>query len=156
MDCNQIGAGPNLNNAAKLRRDIPNDMDDEGAGSSTKRERGKCLGLDATGEGFIAKLKASIDLITGRILTDVQLCNKPRFKKPGFLTLGPTKWQMDENGDLVLGYHNTNKTADHPSCRVGGTVPAVEEDGEWVVPEWALWFIRRGKVVLRDTNSKRH
>lgn len=156
VDCNQVGAGPNLNKAAKLRRDIPNDMDNEEAGSSMKRERGMCLGLDAKGEGFTAKLQASIDLNEGRILPDVQLCSKPRFNEPGFLTLGLTRWQMDENRDLVLGYHNGNKAADHPRCKVGGTVPVVEVDDEWVVPEWALWFIRRGKVVLRDTNSKRH
>lgn len=156
VECNQVGAGPNLNNAAKLRRDIPNDMDDEEAGSSIRRERGMCLALDAKGEGLQAKLKASIDLRTGRILPDVQLCSKPQFDDPGFLTVGLTRWQMDERGDLVLGYHNSNKTADHPSCFVGGTVPAVKVDGQWVVPGWALWFISRGKVVLRVTNSKRH
>eukprot|EP00903_Cladosiphon_okamuranus_P011159 g10532.t1 len=156
VDCNQVGAGPNLNKAAKLRRDIPNDMDNEGAGSSIKRVRGMCPGLDATGEGFQAKLKASIDLRTGRILPHVQLCSKPQFKNMGFLTVELTRWQMDERRDLVLGYHHGNKTADHPSCRVGGTVPAVEVDGEWVVPEWALWFIIRGKMVLRNTNSSRH
>eukprot|EP00903_Cladosiphon_okamuranus_P014902 g13799.t1 len=92
----RVRAGPYLKKAAALRRDIPNDMDDERAGSSIKRERGIRRGLNAKDEGFQAKLKASIDLRTGRILP-----------------------------------------------HVGGTVPAVEVDGEWVVPDWALWFISR-------------
>lgn len=52
-----------------------------------------------------------------------------------------------------MGHHNTSKTPDHPSCWAGGTVPVVEVGGEWIVPGWALWYIRRGKVVLRYTNN---
>lgn len=57
LNCNQVGAGPNQNNAAKLRRDIPVATIGEGAdgvASETQRAFGLCLRPDAEDEGLAA------------------------------------------------------------------------------------------------------
>eukprot|EP00903_Cladosiphon_okamuranus_P006045 g5962.t1 len=137
-DCNQIGAGPNQNRAAKKRKNIAVDAGDEGAeetsstpASKPTEELGLCLGLSSDGAGLVAKLKSSIDLETGAILADPALwCDKPKFVQGELgqrgLTLRESKWQEDETGCLVLGYHNTNgRDGKTPAC-VASTVPVVK------------------------------
>lgn len=167
-DCNQVGAGPNENRAAKKRKGIAVDAGDEGAektsstpASKPTKELGLCLGLSSDGVGLVAKLRSSIDLETGAILADPALwCDKPKFVKGRLgqrgLTLRKSKWQEDETGCLVLGYHNTNgRDGKTPAC-VASTVPVVKVGEKWLVPEWALRYIRAGNVVRNGTNNQRH
>eukprot|EP00903_Cladosiphon_okamuranus_P009144 g8737.t1 len=163
-DCNQVGAGPNESKAAKKREGIPVHAGDEGAeevsdipASKSRKERDLCLGLSADGAGVVAKLKSSIDQRTGAILADRSLwCGIPNFKAPGHLTLGKGTWEEDENGNLVLGYRNTNdREGKTPRC-YANTIPVTMVGKEWRVPEWALRYIRAGKVVQRNTNNQRH
>eukprot|EP00903_Cladosiphon_okamuranus_P015607 g14411.t1 len=64
---------------------------------------------------------------------------------PGHLTLGKGTWEEDENGNLVLGYHNTNdREGKTPRC-YANTIPVTMVGKEWRVPERALRYIRAGK-----------
>eukprot|EP00752_Nemacystus_decipiens_P005766 g5215.t1 len=168
-DCNQVGAGPNENRAAKKRKNIPVDAGgDDGAEETSRisaskplKELGLCLGLSADGVGLVAKLQTCIDLATGAILADPALwCDNPKFVDaklgPRGFTLRNSTWQEDEDGFLVLGYHNTNdRNGKTPRC-YASTIPVVEVGKEWLVPKWALVYIRAGKVVQRNTNNTRH
>lgn len=167
-DCNQVGAGPNENKAAKKRKGIPVHAGDEGAeevsdipASKPRQERGLCLGLFADGVGLVAKLKSSINLKTGAILAKPSLwCGEPKYEERGLgergLTLGKGTWEEDEAGRLLLGYHNTNfRKGKTPRC-YANTIPVAMVGKEWRVPEWALRYIREGKVVRRNTNNDRH
>lgn len=166
-DCNQVGAGPNENKAAKKRKDIPVDAGDEGGEETgnkpavkTLKAHGLCLRLFADGVGLVAKLKSSIKLKTGAIPAEPSLwCGEPKYEvrlgERG-LTLGKGTWEEDEAGCLVLGYHNGNfRKGKTPRC-YANTIPVAMVGKEWCMPEWALRYIREGKVVRRNTNNDRH
>eukprot|EP00752_Nemacystus_decipiens_P015927 g14234.t1 len=142
----KVGAGPNLNNAARLRLDIP----------GATKARGLCLGLDAQGDGLAAKLATWIDTDTGAIREGAPFCDRPKFGKDGNLTRRECGWKQDEQGYLVLGVHNSNGKSTNPWCGIGGTVPVVLVGVEWRVAKWALPFIKARKVVQRNTNNQRH
>lgn len=136
-------------------------MGDEGAEeasgiptSKPRKERGLCLGLFADGVGLVAKLKSSIDLETGAILADPSLwCGIPKFKAPGHLTLGKGTWEEDDNRHLVLGYHNGNfREGKTPRC-YANTIPVAMVGKEWLVPEWALRYIREGSSGETPTTA---
>jgi len=146
VDCNQVGAGPNLNNAARLRLDIP----------GATKARGLCLGLNAQGDGLAAKLATWIDTDTGAIREGAPFCDRPKFGKDGHLTRGEGEWKQDGQGYLVLGVHNGNGKSTNPWCGIGGTVPVVLVGVEWRVAKWALPFIKARKVVQRNTDIQRH
>lgn len=146
MDCNQVGAGKNSNNAARLRLDIP----------GATKARGLCLGLDAQGDGLAKKLATWIDTDTGAIREGAPLCGRPKFGKDGYLTRGKGEWKQDGKGYLVLGVHNSNGKPTNPWCGIGGTVPVVLVGGEWRVAKWGLPFIKARKVVQRNTDNQRH
>ena len=163
-NCNQVGAKANQNNADLERRNIPattEDVEREEGGnilgsSKTRRARGLCFGHTAAGPGLAAKIRESINLETGEILQGVSLCNTPEFEEPGHLTRGLSTWKVDEHDDLVLGYHNGNRSDDHPTCTVGGTVPAIQVGSEWRVAKFALPYVKEGRIVSRVGNNQRH
>ncbi|CAN0021125.1 unnamed protein product [Pylaiella littoralis] len=146
VDCNQVGAGKNSNNAARLRQDIP----------GATKARGLCLGLDAKGDGLAEKLATWIDTDTGAIREGAPLCGRPKFGKDGYLTRGEGEWKQDGKGYLVLGVHNSHGKPTNPWCGIGGTVPVVLVGGKRRVAEWALPFIKASKVVQRNTDNQRH
>lgn len=108
------------------------------------------------GEGLAAKLVKWIDTDTGVIREGAPLRDKSKFGKTGYLTRGKGKWQVDGKGHLVLGVHNSSGSHTNPWCGIGGTVPLVQEGGEWRVAKWALPYIKEGKLVQRHTDNQRH
>ncbi|CAB1107883.1 unnamed protein product [Ectocarpus sp. CCAP 1310/34] len=162
-DNNSVGAGPNENKATAKRRDIPIDAGDEGGEETgnkpavkTLTARGLCLGYSAL--GLVANLQTAIDLDTGAIKVNPSLwCEKPKFGERG-LTKRESEWKLNESGSMILGEHNSNGTVEHPGCQVGGTVPVVWDKvgGRWLVPKWALPYVKAGNVIRRGTNNRQH
>lgn len=157
---NQVGAGKTETKVRRKRKHVMT-SEDEGVGAAgppeqpkmeTPQARGLCFG-----SGVAAKIRDSINVETGCVKEGVALCNDPNFREPG-ATLGKSTWQVDGNACLVLGYHNTKKSAEHPTCMVGGTAPLDEtrpEEG-FHAAKWALRFIRTGDLIMRSTNNVRH
>ena len=42
-----------------------------------------------------------------------------------------------------------------PRCHAS-TIPVITMGKEWLVPEWALRYMREGKVVQMDTDNEGH
>lgn len=113
--CNQFGASRNTGKGQASRTNIP------GYEEKPPRARGMCFGYRCSGVGLAAQVKNYIDK-EGFTNKAIPLCNTTGYAEKG-LTRGITAWCLDEDGSLVLGYYNSNKSAEHSACCIGDTIP---------------------------------